>query len=280
MISRLAPLKIGYSFLLVFAVCFSLQAQSQTYSIDQPAAQSPQAKKAPGKASQPSQGKAAAQPSQSESLGWGSNIQDARIARAAELALKQGNHPEAVRLAQRAAQSAPNDAQVWILLGYAARLNRQYGLSVDAYSHGLRLKPGSVDANSGLGQTYAVMGKTDDAMRLLKEVTDANPRRAGDLQLMGELLMRSGDYNGALGYFRRTEQIQPGVRPELLMALSYQHLKQFDQANRYLEMAKRRAPNNPEVQRSMAGFFLENGSYAEAIAALKSIHNPRPDVIA
>lgn len=213
-------------------------------------------------------------------MGWGSNIQDARLARAAELALKQGNHGEAVRLAQRAAQAAPNDAQLWILLGYAARLNRQFGLSVDAYNHGLRLKPGSVDGMSGLAQTYAVMGRTDDAMKLLKDVTAANPRRTGDLVLMGELLMRSGDYNGALGYFHRAEQMQPGMRSELLMALSYQHLKQLDQANRYLEMAKKRAPNNPEVQRSMAGFFLENGSYAEAIAALKSIHNPRPDILA
>jgi tetratricopeptide (TPR) repeat protein len=275
LISRLAPLKIGYSILLVFAVCSSLQAQ--TYEIGPTAAQKPQTQKAaPSKA--PS--KAAPAPSQSESLGWGSNIQDARLARAAELALKQGNHAEAVRLSQRAAQAAPNDAQLWILLGYAARLNRQYGLSVDAYSHGLRLKPGSVDGMSGLAQTYAVEGRTDDAMRLLKDVTAANPRRTGDLLLMGELLMRSGDYNGALGYFRRAEQTQPGMRSELLMALSYQHLKQFDQANRYLDMAKKRAPNNPEVQRSLAGFFLENGSYAEAIAALKSIHNPRADILA
>ena len=251
--------------------------QAQTYEITPPAAQKPQTgKAAPSKA--PS--KPVPAPSQSESLGWGSNIQDARLARAAELALKQGNHGEAVRLSQRAAQAAPNDAQLWILLGYAARLNRQFGLSVDAYSHGLRLKPGSVDGMSGLAQTYAVMGRTDDAMKLLKDVTAANPRRNGDLLLMGELLMRSGDYNGALGYFHRAEQMQPGMRSELLMALSYQHLKQFDQANRYLDMAKKRAPNNPEVQRSLAGFFLENGSYAEAIAALKSIHNPHADILA
>lgn len=261
--------------MLVFAVCSPSQAQ--TYEITPPAAQKPQSQKtAPSKA--PS--KAPPPPSQSEALGWGSNIQDARLARAAELALKQGNHAEAVRLAQRAAQAAPNDPRLWILVGYAARLNRQYGLSVDAYSHGLRLQPGSVDGMSGLGQTYAVMGRTDDAMKLLKDVTAANPKRIGDLLLMGELLMRSGDYNGALGYFRRAEQMQPGMRSELLMALSYQHLKQLDQANHYLEMAKKRAPNNPEVQRSLAGFFLESGSYAEAIAALKSIHNPRPDILA
>ena len=61
--------------------------------------------------------------------------------------------------------------------------------------------------------------------------------------------------HGALDYFRRAEQRQPGTRSEVLLALAYQHLKQFDQANRYLEMAKQRSPNNPEVQRSLAGYL-------------------------
>jgi tetratricopeptide (TPR) repeat protein len=243
---------------------------AQTYSLQPGAAQ-----KNPPKAT-PKTG----QPPPRPELGWGSNIQDARIARAAELALKQGNHPLAVSLAQRAANAAPNDPHLWILLGYAARLNHQYGLSVDAYSHGLRLSPGAVDGMSGLAQTYAVMGRTDEALRLLQQVVAANPRRIDDSLLLGELLMRSGDYNGALGYFRKAEQAQPGTRSEVLLALSYQHLKQFDQANRYLEMAKRRSPDNPDVQRSLAGYFLETGNYQEAVTALKSIRNPRPDVLA
>jgi len=286
LILRTACLKTGYLSLLVFAVCWPMQAvcyplQSQTYELNPPGAQTPPSQKTPSKSpSQKAPAKPAPGPSQSDSLGWGSNIQDARIARGAEQALKQGNHALAVSLAQRATQSAPNDPQLWILLGYAARLNRQYPLSVEAYGKGLRLKPGSLDGMSGLAQTYSVMGRTADAMGLLKQVTAADPRRVGDTLLMGELLMRTGDYPGALGYFRRAEQAKPDTRSEVLMALCYQHLKQFDQANRYLEMAKRRSPDNPEVQRSLAGYFLETGSYEEAIAALKSIRKPRPDVLA
>jgi tetratricopeptide (TPR) repeat protein len=276
---------MGYLSLLVFAVCCPLQAQ--TYELNPPAAPktssqgTPSSKAKPGK-SQPGKGqsKPGQGPSQSESLGWGSNIQDARIARAAEQALKQGNHALAVNLAQRAAQAAPNDAQLWILLGYAARLNHQYPLSVDAYNRGLSLKPSNVDGVSGLAQTYSVMGKTTEAVTLLKQVVAANPRRVDDSLLLGELLMRSGDHTGALNYFRRAEQIQPGTRSEVLLALCYQRLKQFDQANRYLEMAKHRSPDNPEVQRSLAGFYLETGNYEEAIAALKAIRKPRPDVMA
>ncbi|MEA2261643.1 MAG: hypothetical protein QOJ51_4468, partial [Acidobacteriaceae bacterium] len=232
LIARPASLKIGYLFLLIFSVCYPLQAQ--TYEVGPSAAQQPSsAAKPSSKATSKVQPRAQA-PAQNESLGWGSNIQDARIARAAEMALKQGNHPLAVSLAQRAAQSAPNDPQIWILLGYAARLNHQYGLSVDAYSHGLRLKPGAPDGMSGLAQTYAVMGRTEDAMNLLKQVIAADPRRIDDSLLLGELTMKSGDYTGALGYFRRAEQMKPDTRSEVLMALSYQRLKQFDLANRYL----------------------------------------------
>ena len=156
---------MGYISLLVFAVCCPLQAQ--TYELNPPAAPktsaqgTPSSKGQPGKSqpgkgqAKPNQAKPSQGPSQSESLGWGSNIQDARIARAAEQALKQGNYALAVNLAQRAANAAPNDAQLWILLGYAARLNHQYPLSVDAYNHGLRLKPSNVDGVSGLAQTYA-----------------------------------------------------------------------------------------------------------------------------
>src|SRR5580700_10056853 len=115
-------------------------------------------------------------------------------------------------------------------------------------------------------------------MRLLNQVLSADPKRVNDAVLLGELHMRSGDYDGAINVLGRAERTEPGTRSELLLALSYQHLKQFDQANHYLEMAKQRDPNNPEVQRSMAGYYRETGNYPAAIAALKSIHNPKPDV--
>ena len=89
-------------------------------------------------------------PAPNKSLGWGSNIENARLARAAELALRDGNYAAAVDYARRAAQSAPNDAQLWFLLGYAERLDGKASLAVDAYSRGLRLKPSALDGISGL----------------------------------------------------------------------------------------------------------------------------------
>jgi tetratricopeptide (TPR) repeat protein len=249
----------------MFVLALARPMQAQTYKMGSDASAKPQTK-------------TAQTPPPGQPLGWGSNIQDARLARAAELALKQGNHALAVDYAQRAAQAAPNDAQLWFLLGYAARLDGKATLSVDAYSHGLRLNPSSLDGLSGLAQSYRMMGRTDDAVGLLKRVIAADPKRIDDQLSLGELYIKSGDYTAAIGALGRAEQTQPGTRSVLLMAIAYEHMKQLDQANRYLELAKGRAPGNPEVQRSLAGYYLETGNYPEAIASLQSIRNAKPDV--
>ena len=61
-----------------------------------------------------------------QSLGWGSNIENARLGRAAEMALQRRDYARALDYAQRATQAAPNDPQLWFLLGYAARLDGKY----------------------------------------------------------------------------------------------------------------------------------------------------------
>ena len=135
---------------------------------------------------------------QEPNLGFGSNIENARLGRAAEQALQRGDKGHALEYAQRAAQAAPNDPHLWFLVGYAARLNARYQQSADAYSRGLRLSPSSLEGLSGLAQTYAAMGKNDEAQKLLKQVLAADPRRANDALVLGDLYMRAGDYNSAV----------------------------------------------------------------------------------
>lgn len=215
-----------------------------------------------------------------QQLGWGSNIENARLARAAQLALQRGDHAMAMDYAQRAAKSAPNDPQLWFLLGYAARLSGRYGPSAEAYQHGLHLSPSSVDGMSGLAQTYGLSGRTDEAERLLKQVVAADPRRRNDLEVLGDIYMRTGNYTGALEWLGRAERIEPAAQSELLMAVAYEHLKQFDMASHYLEMAKSRAPNNPDIARSLAAFYRDTGEFGKAVEALAAIRSPRPDVMA
>jgi cytochrome c-type biogenesis protein CcmH/NrfG len=118
-------------------------------------------------------------------FGWGSSIDVARQARAADEALKRNDYAAAVSFAERAAKSAPQDAELWFLLGYANRLADHYPASVDAYNRGLKIKPGSTNGMAGLAQTLAKMGRVAEAEQLLKRVMEANPKDASSMQLAG-----------------------------------------------------------------------------------------------
>src|SRR5579871_3271345 len=216
-------------------------------------------------------------PQSGSDFSWGSGIDIARQARAAQDALKRNDYAAAVAYAQQAAKSAPQNAEMWFLLGYAARLNEKYPLSVDSYNHGLKLQPNSVRGLAGLAQTYAKMGRDQEAEQLLRRVVDANPKDANSLQLAGELLLNS-DPKASLTFLQRAEAIQPSAHTDLLLAHAYDRLGQPDQSSQYLNRAKSRAPHDPEVLRAIAGQYRDEGKYDEAIATLQAIPSKNADI--
>jgi tetratricopeptide (TPR) repeat protein len=217
------------------------------------------------------------QSSGSTDFSWGAGIEVARQARATDEAIKRNDFAGAVGHAQQAVNAAPQDAELWFLLGYAARLNGQYPLSVDAYNHGLKNKPSSVRGLAGLAQTYARMGRDKEAEQLLQRVIEANPKDANSLQLAGELLL-STDPKAALTLLERADAVQPSAHGDLLIAHAYERLGQPDEATRYINQAKSRGPHDPDVLRAVAEQYRNQGKYDEALATLRAIPNKNADV--
>ncbi len=203
----------------------------------------------------------------------------ARQARAAQDALKRNDYAAAVSYAEQAAKSAPQNAELWFLLGYSARLAERYPLSVDSFNHGLKLQPNSVRGLAGLAQTYAKMGRDQEAEQLLRRVVEANPKDANSLQLAGELMLNT-DPKASLGLLQRAETVQPSAHSDLLIAHAYARLGQPEDSARYLNRAKSRAPHDPEVLRAVAGQYRDQGKYDEAIATLQAIPTKTTDVMA
>ena len=234
-------------------------------SVSSPSAQGKNQKKSGG-----SQG--------SEGIGWGSSIDVARQSHAAEAALKKGNYAAAADAAERALKSAPQNTRLWFLLGYADRLSGRYNASVDAFERGLKNEPGAVEGLSGLAQTYARMGRTDEAKKLLMQIIAANPKRENDLMVAGELFLQTGDYANAIQLLQRADTMKPSARPEVLIASAY--MKQHDtaKAKQWLDKARSHGMN-AEVYRALAAFYRESKDYPEAIKALKQIPNKSPDIL-
>lgn len=255
--------------LLVLLAAHS-RMNAQTFEVNQPASQSK--KKSAAKPNPPAQGA-------NNSIGWGSGIETARESRAVQQALAKGDYKAAIASANRAANSAPQNADLWFLLGYAARLGGDYSLSLQAYQRGLERRPSSIQGLSGEAQTYAKMGRTAEAQDLLKKVLEANPKSATDLQLAGELALNS-DPNTALDLLKRADAVKAGARTDLLIARAYQKLNQPEASKQYLDKAQNRAPNDPNVLRAVAAFYRDAGKYDEAIAALRKAVVKNPDALA
>ena len=117
------------------------------------------------------------------SIGWGAGLEVAREAKAAQEALRTEHFNEATFHAEKAAKAAPQNADLWFLYGYAARLAGHYQASLAAFKHGLSLKPSSVQGLSGIAQTYIKMGQREQAKEILLQVLAANPSSHSDLQL-------------------------------------------------------------------------------------------------
>jgi tetratricopeptide (TPR) repeat protein len=201
-------------------------------------------------------------------IGWGSGIEVARSARAVQQALAKSDYKSAVAYATRAANAAPQNAGLWFLLGYSARLAGQNQVSIDAYARGLKIQPSSIQGLSGLAQTYAKAGRQAEAQDALKKVLAANPKSVNDLLLAGELSLAQ-DASTALGLLRRAEALQSSPRSELLIARAYQRLNQPQLSKQFLDRAQSRAPKDPDVLRAVAGFYRDSKQYDLAISTLE-----------
>ena len=227
---------------------------------------------APDKASPPKPGKKVSRPSttQDSGMGWGSSIEVAREARAAKTALDRGDYKTGLMYAERATNAAPQNADLWFLVAFAARLAGQYPKSVDAYTRGLRARPSSVEGLSGLAQTYAKMGRSAEAEATLRQVIAANPKSEADLRLAGELMLTS-DPKQALTYLERASALRPSARNDLLMARACDRLGDKARAKQLLDRARSTAPHDPEVLRAVASYYRDSGRYDLALSTLRSV---------
>ncbi len=276
-------LKRLLQFAFLFPILAGILASAQTFEINGQSQSSPSrpAKKRTSKAATaqatPSEPNASAPPQ--SGIGWGSGIEVARNARAAQQALDKNNYNDAVTYATRAANAAPQSTPLWFLVGYAARLAGQYQVSLNAYQRGLKNEPSSVPGLSGLAQTYARMGRDSEARDVLNKILALNPKSANDLALAGELSLNS-DPQTALDLLKRADALRPSARNDLLIARAYQRLSKPDQAKQFLDRAQNREPNNPDVLRAIAAFYRDSGQYDQAVATLQKIKAKNPDSMA
>lgn len=131
--------------------------------------------------------------------------QAARLLALANFYLTIENGAEAKRLAARAAELEPNSAAAQIALGMANRIDFDLEAAAKHYQRAAELDQNSTIAKRNLADVQRGIGKTDDALRLYRELLAANPAdeaaRSGLILTMfnaGQKDAAEKELNGAL----------------------------------------------------------------------------------
>jgi len=82
---------------------------------------------------------------------------------------------------KRATELRQSFPEAWNELGYALRHVSRYPDSVAAYEQALRLRPAFPEALEYLGEAYVMMGRPDDARRVLDRLKPLDAARAKEL---------------------------------------------------------------------------------------------------
>ena len=140
--------------------------------------------------------------------------------------------------------------------------------------------PAELDGLSGKAQTYARMGRIDDAKKLLMQVINANPRRENDLLMAGELFIRTNDLQEGIKLLSRAEAIHPTVACGTDDGGRLHEAEAAGARAAVAGQARTRDPHNPMVFRAVANYYREEHDYKSAIATLRNSPVFNSDVLA
>ena len=163
------------------------------------------------------------------------------------------------------------------LLGDIYQEMEDYQRSAAAYEKATQTNPLSFKDYYNLGWTYQTMEKFAPASKAYSKACDLKPDHLGAHLNATLCYYEIRDYDNAVIYGRRTEQINPNIhRIHKLLGDIYTLRERYDQAVVAYEQALKMDNKNTEIVISLAVAHLQNGSYKSAKDLLVSVTQVQP----
>jgi adenylate cyclase len=147
----------------------------------------------------------------------------------------------ALELAELAIQYDPFDARGHAELGFACLYRKQHDAALAAYERAIELNPNDADILAEMGDALTNVGQPDRAKQFLTHAMHLNPLYPDwYLWHLGEVHFCQGDYQTAVDILRNMRDLSEAHR---LLASSYAHLGEMEEARRHAAQLMRVHPN-------------------------------------
>jgi tetratricopeptide (TPR) repeat protein len=134
----------------------------------------------------------------------------------------------------------------------------------------VQLRPTDADAHVKLGDAYAEMEQTKEAMASYEEALALDPNSFDAHLGLGKAYFDQGDYTKAIDSYRKALKIRPrSADAQLALGLALSNAGKCDEAMQAFQKAKELDPTIVEDQVMTGKAYLQAGMYAQAIESFK-----------
>ena len=182
-------------------------------------------------------------------------------------------YSDAQKWLSRAIEMNPADVKAWEARGHLRFEQQHYADAISDFEQSLRLAPKTVSAQTGIGLSYELLSRLDQAIPAYKTAISWQTAGPGEdpapLHALGRVLLKQNKPEEALPYLQRAVERGskvPQAREEL--AKAYASLGQLEAAQKELEKAIVLAPKVARFHFTLGQLYRETGMLEKAKAEL------------
>jgi arylsulfatase A-like enzyme/predicted Zn-dependent protease len=157
-----------------------------------------------------------------------------------------GNYPEAIKAKRKAAELFPDSADEHYELGKVLMEAKDYEAAVPELEVVEAKMPGSLKTHIFLEIAYARTNRLPQAIKECETVLATLPEQYGTNLILGRVLMRSGDAEGAVPRLLKAASLRPqSPEPHVTLVDVYAKLGRNEDAEKERNIVKRLTENGP-----------------------------------
>jgi len=198
----------------------------------------------------------------------------------AELYYARGNWTEAIAFCQKAANSEPNLAPVYVTWGNALQARGKIEEAIGLYSRALEINPNLTEAFANLGSMFYRLGRLDEAIINYQKALSLQPEMAEVYWNLACVFRRQGKLEEANNYQQKAFSINPklgGAQFHLKRGNKLATNGNLDGAITAWQTAIKIEPDLAEAYCKIGQLLTVRGRFVEAIPPLQKAIELKPD---
>lgn len=179
-------------------------------------------------------------------------------------------------------KQSPNSPDVFFQMGVVNLEESKYKEAESAFRRAYELNPTNPRGLMGVVETYMAQNRSEQAMQLLQSESQKAPNRLDLLLATGNVAVRSGKYDVAVGDFQKVlESLEKSSKQRgdlyLRIGETYRRKGDYASAITYLQKAREVLPENPIVLSTLGLVLDAGGRRTEAMQVYDAILKIEPN---